>query len=62
MRPTSAIMLIIGVVASIVIAWIVVDLALHLVFVLLKVGIVVVVAALVFVLLWSLVRRAGSRR
>ena len=61
MKASSAILLVLGVIASIAIAWVVVDVLLHLVFVLVKVLIVLVVAALVFLVLWVLVRRRGSR-
>ena len=61
MKASSAILLVVGVIASIVIAWVVVDLLLHLVFLIVKVVIVLAVAALVFLVLWVLVRRRGSR-
>lgn len=61
MKASRAILLVLGVIASIVIAWVVVDIALHLVFYLVKAAIVLVVAAIVFVVLWVLVRRRGFR-
>jgi hypothetical protein len=60
-KASSAILLVLGVIVSIVIAWVVVDVALHLLFFLVKAAIVLVVAAIVFVVLWVLVRRRGSR-
>jgi hypothetical protein len=61
MRPSRAIWLVLGVVASILIAWFLVEVVLHIVLFLVKAVLVLAVAAVVFVVLWLLLRRSSSR-
>jgi membrane protein YdbS with pleckstrin-like domain len=54
--------IIIGVIASIVIAWILVDVAFSVLWFIVKLAIVAVVAVIVFFVLRSLIGRSGERK
>ncbi|MBT2518344.1 hypothetical protein J7E29_12930 [Streptomyces sp. ISL-90] len=52
---------VIGVIAAVIIAWILVDVAFHVLWFVAKLAIVAVVAVIVFIVLRALVRRPGEK-